>query len=146
MASVTARSALSRSDTERHAKSADAFDDEQVGLLQGAGAGGLNRGEVDGDALLGGSEVRGDGGAEAIGVDDFPGKGDVAGGADVFDILVAAGRVGAGSHRLDPDCLQAALAGAVKQGAGDEGLADFGIGAGQEEGLAHLRALRVMTS
>ena len=44
------------------------------------------------------------------------------------------------STSLDSGSPQTELAGAVEQGAGDESLADLGIGAGQEEGLAHLRA------
>ena len=90
--------------------------------------------------------MRGDGRREAVGVDDRWRQRHIAGGADGFDILVFPSAIGARRDRLDPGRLQAELAGAVEQGAGDEGLADFGIGAGQEEGLAHLRAFRVMTS
>ena len=133
-------------DTQRHAKSADAFDDDEVGLLPGHGTGGGDAGEVDADAGLGGGQVGSDGRREAVGVDDFRRQLDVAGGADALDVLVAAGGVGAGRHRLDPGHGQAKLAGAEQQGAGDEGLADLGIGAGQEVGVAHVRAWRVMTS
>jgi hypothetical protein len=58
-------------DPQWHAKSADAFDDDDAGLLPGAGAGGGDAGEVDADASLGGGQVGSDGRGEAIGVDDI---------------------------------------------------------------------------
>ena len=90
--------------------------------------------------------MRRNGGFEAIGIDDFQRQRQVAGGADILDILVAPGGIGAGSDRLEAGGFQAQLAGAVEQGAGDEGLADFGIGAGEEISLFHGWAVRVITS
>ena len=95
---------------QRHAKTADAFDDQQIGFLPGALQRFFDRFKLNRDAFLGGCNMRGNGGFEAIGIDDFQRQRQVAGGADILDILVAPGGIGAGSDRLEGSGFQAPAA------------------------------------
>ena len=127
---------------ERHAKTTHALDDQQVGLTPGHVATLCDRRKIDLDPGFGGSDMRCNRCLETIRIDDFPGQFDVAGRQNLLDIFVVAGVVGARSDRLEPGRTQALRSGAVQQGAGDEGFADFSVGAGEKVGGAHFRACK----
>ena len=67
-----------------------------------------------------------------VGIDQFAWGHDARGGDQRLDVVVATMLVGSGRNRLHADGFHAQSFQREKQRAGDEGLADFGIGAGDE--------------
>ena len=119
---------------ERYAKAADAFDQHCVG----ESAQGVERVDdtvdVDRAAFFGGGDVRRNRRVKEIGIDEFARRLDARCGNERFNVLVPALLVGTGGDRLHPHGLDAMALQVEEQGAGGEGFADFGIGAGDEPG------------
>ena len=117
---------------QRHAKSPGTFNQHPVRLTTRIFCGVGDDGKVDLDAGLGSGDMRGDRWRKTIRVEDFRRQVEGIAGTDCGYVLVAATGIGAGGDRLQADCAQAVLACAPEQGAGDVGLADFGVGSGDE--------------
>ncbi|MPM94284.1 hypothetical protein SDC9_141430 [bioreactor metagenome] len=128
------------------AEPAGAFDNDQVGLLSGLIDRLHDRREIDGKSALGRRDVRRNRGGEAVRIEQVVRQCNAVGCPDAFDVLVFAVGIGARGNRLQAGGAQAVAPGEVEQGAGDESLADLGIGAGQEIRWTHTWAIRVMTS
>ena len=122
--------------------------DEKLTCQNGIGEGpqlresGDDRRQFDGPAFLFGGYMWRNRGAEAVGVDQRPWWLDRRGGEQALDVVVDPVLIETGGDRLHRHRAQPRSAQGVQQRAGDEGLADFGIGTGDEPGRSgiHLRA------
>jgi hypothetical protein len=87
--------------------------------------------------------VRRDGRLEAVRIDQFPRRLQRRRGEQAVDVVVAPAVVEAGGDRLHRHRAQPGTAQRMQQCAGNEGLADFGIGPGDEPGGLVWRVIRL---
>ena len=122
---------------ERNAESTRTLDNDKISVLLRVAQACGNSGEIDFDAGLGRRQMGRDGRRKTVGVAYRSGQSNVAGLTDTAHIVIFAIRFDPGCHRFQSGGAQAQQARALEERAGDVGLADFGIGAGQEISSAH---------